>query len=91
MTDSQQLIARIKSVWDHCDPETRQIIDDMFGIIERVETDLTVLNLRIQKQWSPRLNLYTHEELDHECLKHYSRGRSDAQQEEVEFLQQLLK
>ena len=58
-------------------PETESFFDEMYSRLEWAETDSEVLNLRLKKRWTPNSNLYTQEELDHQCLLSYNGGLAD--------------
>lgn len=77
---SQEVIARIKNVYNKCDNETQKLIDDLYSYWEVVSTDLFVMNLRLQKQWTDGSNLYNQKEVDALIGAEYSAGFSDGQE-----------
>lgn len=87
---SSEITDRISAVWDYCDEETRQLIDDLFSYWEAASMDLDVLNLRLNKQWTDGSNLYTQKEVDALVEAEYSIGYDDgyqkAKQEEKDFI-----
>ena len=71
----QEVTARIEKVWDYCNEETRQLINDLFGYWEAVSTDLCVMDLRLKKQWTAGSNLYVEKDL----TEAYNQGYKDGQ------------
>jgi hypothetical protein len=71
----------IANIWKKLSPEwseeTKEFVNELFSRLEHAELDLQVLNLRLKKQWTENSNIYTQDELDHECLLHYNSGLSD--------------
>lgn len=76
----KEVIARIKNVYNRCDEETQKLIDDLFSYWEVVSTDLFVMNLRLQKQWTDGSNLYSQKEVDALEDQSYNAGFLDGQQ-----------
>lgn len=72
---SSEITDRISAVWDYCDEETRQLIDDLFSYWEAASMDLDVLNLRLNKQWTAGSNLYVEKDL----TEAYNQGYKDGQ------------
>lgn len=86
----QEVTDRIEKVWDYCNEETRQLINDLFGYWEAVSTDLCVMDLRLKKQWTAGSNLYSQKEVDALVEAEYSigydNGYQKAKQEEKDFI-----
>ncbi len=77
---SSEITNRISAVWDYCNEETRQLIDDLFGYWEAVSTDLCVMDLRLKKQWTAGSNLYSQKEVDALEDQNYNAGFLDGQE-----------
>lgn len=81
---SEQVIARIKNVWDRCDRETQKLIDDLYSYWETANMDLQVFDARLNKNWTEDSHLYTQKEVDALVEAEYSagfdNGQSSAQQ-----------
>lgn len=77
-------------IWSKLEPEwseeTKEFVNELFSRLEHAELDLQVLNLRLEKQWTENSNIYTQNELDHECLLHYNSGLSDGLEQESSSL-----
>lgn len=76
----QEVTDRIEKVWDYCNEETRQLINDLFGYWEAVSTDLCVMDLRLKKQWTAGSNLYSQKEVDALEDQNYNAGFLDGQE-----------
>ena len=91
---SSEITDRISAVWDYCNEETRQLIDDLFSYWEAVSTDLCVMDLRLKKQWTAGSNLYSQKEVDPLVETEYSigydNGYQKAKQEEKDFISGCL-
>lgn len=77
---SEQVIARIKNVWDRCDRETQKLIDDLYGYWETANMDLQVFDARLNKNWTAGSNLYTQKEVDALEDQNYNAGFLDGQE-----------
>lgn len=77
---SSEITDRISAVWDYCNEETRQLIDDLFLYWETTSMDLDVLNLHLQKQWTAGSNLYSQKEVDALEDQNYNAGFLDGQE-----------
>lgn len=80
----------INNIWKKLSPEwseeTKEFVNELFSRLEHAELDLQVFNFRLKKQWTEHSNLYTQDELDHECLLHYNSGLADGiEQERVPY------
>lgn len=82
MTKNQEFQERITSVLPKCDDEIKQLLSDLYSYWKAADLELAVFNLRLKKQWTKGSNLYTQEELDHECLLHYKSGLLDGIEQE---------
>lgn len=80
---SKTSVLKLCEEWKKLSPEwtaeTKEFVDELYSRLEWAETEVSVLNARLNKNWSAGSNLYTQKEVDALEDQNYNAGFLDGQ------------
>lgn len=95
---SKTSVLKLCEEWKKLSPEwtaeTKEFVDELYSRLEWAETEVSVLNARLNKNWTAGSNLYNQKEVDALVEAEYSIGYDigyeKAKQEERDFIARCL-
>lgn len=72
----KDLIQTRQKLFPEWSKETSDFVDELYARLEYAETELTIFNLRLKKEWTEGSNLYSQKEVDALVEAEYSIGHN---------------